>query len=138
MIRFIRRILYRFDRKRGKFQQVGKNSEIGRPRLLEGASHISIGSRCVVREGAWLGVFPNHPAALVSPPSLTIEDDVYLGFYACLTVIGRMIIKRGTVISDYFYASDHTHSFDPRRGSCRQQPLSSKGPVVIEIGRAHV
>lgn len=131
MIRRLKSLLGRERRLRRKFARIGETTVLGWPRLLEGPSYISIGSRCLVRDGAWLGVFPDHPAASKSPPSLEIEDDVYVGFYACITSIGQVIIKQGSVISDYFYASDHTHGCDPRLGSSRFQPLASKGPVII-------
>jgi acetyltransferase-like isoleucine patch superfamily enzyme len=112
--------------------QLGPGTIVGKPRLLSGAQFIQIGRGCHIREGAWLGVYPQPNEPRPDPrPHLVLEDGVYLGFYACLTAIDLVHIGAGSVISDYFYASDHTHGHDPRLGSPASQPLVSKGPVRI-------
>jgi len=112
--------------------QLGLHSTVGKPRLLSGAEFIQIGSGCHIREGAWLGVYPQpNEAYPAHRPHIVLEDGAYMGFYACLTAIDLVHIGAGSVISDYFYASDHTHELDPRKGSPASQPLVSKGPVRI-------
>jgi lipopolysaccharide O-acetyltransferase len=112
-------------------RRLGEGAVLGKPRLLEGADCIVLGARCMVRPGAWLGVYPGKASAADVDAEISFGDDVYVGFYACLTAINRVAIAGGCVISDYFYASDHTHDFDPRHGSPRYQTLSSKGPVSL-------
>lgn len=111
--------------------RLGTGSVLGAPRLLEGAAGIALGARCMVRPGAWLGVYPIPGDADAAAAGIAFGDDTYLGFYACLTAVERIDIGGGCVISDHFFASDHTHNFDPRHGSPRYQSLSSKGPVAI-------
>jgi acetyltransferase-like isoleucine patch superfamily enzyme len=116
----------------------GVRTQIGKCRLLEGAKFITVGNYSQIREGAWLGAFPNQlpPTSTTNQtaarvPQLEIGDRVYIGFYACITIVDRLTVQEGAVISDYFYASDHTHGHDPRLGSVAGQPLVSKGPVSI-------
>ncbi len=111
--------------------RLGAGSVLGTPRLLEGAARIAVGARCLIRPEAWLGVYPEPTHGSPGEVALSLGDDVYLGFYACLTAVDRVEIGPGCVISDAFYASDHTHDFDPRHGSPRYQTLSSKGPVRL-------
>jgi lipopolysaccharide O-acetyltransferase len=88
----------------------------------------------MIRDDAWISAFPHFfPEMDSSLPRIVIEDDVYVGFSSFISAIRGVRICEGTLISDGFYASDHTHGFDPREGSPRHQPLSSKGPV--EIGK---
>lgn len=116
---------------RPKFGCIGDNSIIGIPREIDGVSNIRIGARCCIRNDFWLGVFPGFFAISKEPAAIIIEDDVYLGFGATITAIGSIIIESGSLISDGFYASDHTHGHNPNHGSPRYQPLIYKGPVKI-------
>ncbi len=110
--------------------RTGAGTVVGRPRVLDGSKFMSIGNHCEIRVGAWLGVYPLKDD-LGPRYRLIIEDNVYLGFYACITAIDLVHIGAGSVISDYFYTSDHVHGHDPRKGSPATQPLLSKGPVRI-------
>ncbi len=109
----------------------GEGAVLGTPRLLEGADYIALGARCMIRPGAWLGVYPGKPTEAQEDAEILFGDDVYIGFYACITAINHIDIGSGCVISDYFFASDHTHDYDPRHGSPRYQTLSSKGRVSL-------
>lgn len=116
------------------FRSFGEGSTIGLPKLVEGEDRISIGRRCTIRDGSWLGVYTHLCPSYQTPGAvIVIEDDVYIGFSAMITAIRRVAIGRGTVISNDFYSSDHVHGSDPRMGSPRGQELVSKGG--IEIGQ---
>ena len=127
---FFRSLFGETDARR-RVARFGRDTLFTSPRLLEGGQYITIGSRCLIRSGAFLGAFYLPTSEPAKVPDLSIGDDVYLGFFSCITAINRVGIASGCVISDYFYTSDHTHQFDPRKGSPRYQPLSSKGPVEI-------
>jgi acetyltransferase-like isoleucine patch superfamily enzyme len=131
----IRRILRTLSFKRTKnlpLRLIGPNSHVGVPKLFDGQSNIVIGSRCMIRDGAWLGAYPELcPELDPRAPRILIEDDVYIGFSACITAVRNVQICQGTLISNDFYASDHTHEYDPRRGSPRYQGIYSKGRVKI-------
>lgn len=109
--------------------KMGTGTIFTEPRLLDGAQHIQIGSQCMIRPGAWLGVYQSKN----QKPVIMIGNDVYIGFSCCITAIESVSIGDGCVISDYFYASDHTHGHDPRKGSPRHQELCSKGQIKIGL-----
>ena len=132
MIHKILRRLSPENRQNLQLASIGANSLVGLPRLLEGQRNIIIGSRCVIRDGAWLGAYSElYPELDPQTPRILIEDDVYIGFSACITAIRNVQICQGTLISNDFYASDHSHEYDPRRGSPRYQGIYSKGAVKI-------
>ncbi len=132
MIRQLARRICGLDYNTRQFGAFGAGSTIGSPRLVEGSKNILIGSRSIVRDGAWLAAYPHYyPALGGAVPRLVIEDDVWIGFYACITSVNSVRICEGTLISDGFYASDHTHGHDPREGSPRLQSIYCKGPVMI-------
>jgi len=129
----IRKIAHRFFKHKRDgfgFAAFGVGSTIGLPRLVEVPQAIAIGSRCMIRDGAWLGVYARDDLSRVR---IQIEDDVYIGFSAHITSVESVRIGAGTLISDLFNTSDHTHGYDPRKGSPRYQELCSINPV--EIGR---
>lgn len=134
MIRRILRKLGLSPQQFQRFHSFGTDSVIGRPRLLEGQGNIAIGDRCMLRDGVWLGAYPHlFPELDSGTPRIVIEDDVYIGYLASITAVRRVHIGQGTLISNDFFTSDHTHEFDPRRGSPRYQGVISKG--AVEIGR---
>lgn len=116
------------------FATLGSESSVGSFRILEGPANIAIGSKCMIRDDAWMSAYPHlYPELDSSVPRIVIEDDVYIGFSSFITAIHSVRICEGALISDGFYTSDHSHGFDPREGPPRYQPLTSKGPV--EIGK---
>lgn len=131
----IRTLLGKLRRACGRtyhFRAIGQNSTIGIPRLVEGDRYISIGNDCTIRDGSWLGVY-GYPGSNseINSSIIVIEDDVYIGFSAVVTAVRGVVIRRGSLISNDFYVSDHTHGFDPRLGSPRYQALTCRGPVEI-------
>ncbi len=105
---------------------------MGLPRLIEGVQHISIEKESSIREGAWLGAFPElAPRKTDRPFRVVIREKVYIGFFATLTAVDLVEIQSGTMISDGFYASDHSHDFNPKHGAPSAHTLESKGPVII-------
>jgi lipopolysaccharide O-acetyltransferase len=65
-------------------------------------------------------------------PAIRIGNGVSIGKYSCITAINLIEIADGTLISEHFYTSDHSHGYDPLTGvSPVQQDLISKGPVII-------
>jgi acetyltransferase-like isoleucine patch superfamily enzyme len=76
------------------------------------------------------------PTMPVSPTSRALRSGMtfYIGALAYLTAIDRISIGDGCVLSDYVYITDEVHGNDPRAGLIMQQPLTSKGPVIIGSG----
>lgn len=110
----------------------GRSAKVGPPRLVEGSQYVWIDRGSCLRDGAWLGAYPELlPETIARDFRIVIHANVYIGFFATITAVNLVEIGAGTVVSDHFYASDHVHGYDPRRGSPAEQPLESKGPVII-------
>ena len=101
------------------------------PRLLEGTEYISIGASTCIRRGCWFAAFPSEEHCPPARSLIRICNHVYIGFYATITAVNLVEVHTGTVISDHFYASDHAHGCHPEKGSPADQPVASKGPVII-------
>jgi acetyltransferase-like isoleucine patch superfamily enzyme len=105
--------------------QFRDHARIGYPFKIGNGNRIFIGENSYVGKQAWLEVYGSHG-------EIKIEDNVCIGNFACITAIQNIRIKKGTLVSEHFYVSDHTHGFDPEDGrSPLDQPLSSRGGVEI-------
>ncbi|WP_262914613.1 acyltransferase [Pontibacter vulgaris] len=107
-----------------------EGAKLEKPFRIDNGFNIRIGKNSYIGKNSWLGVFQ----ALNSNrnPIIDIKDNVCIGNYACITGIKKIIINDNTLISEYFYASDHTHGFDPSINTPPiQQDLYSKGEVNI-------
>ncbi len=108
----------------------GCGSFLYRPRRIDNARFIEIGSRTTVDRFSWLSALDSYAGRTYSP-RIILGDDVHIGRYACLTAIDRIVIEDGTLISEYVYISDLSHGLDPEGGLIVDQPLVSKGPIRI-------
>lgn len=107
-------------------------ASIGLPRRIEGRQFIRIGRYTRIQPGCWLGAYTHYgDNDAVYSPEIVISEGVYIGHMACITAIRSVEIGPGTMISEFFYTSDHTHGNNPRLGSPIIQPLVSKGSVKI-------
>jgi acetyltransferase-like isoleucine patch superfamily enzyme len=101
------------------------NAGIGYPFIIGNGKLIKLGKNSYVGRQAWLEIYGEKG-------EIVIEEEVRIGNFACITAIDSVKIGRGTLISEYFYASDHTHGFDPESKLVpAQQPINSKGGVEI-------
>ena len=64
-------------------------------------------------------------------PHIDIGSGVYIGRHFYVTVIREIFIGDLCVLSEHVYITDEFHGMHPDRGPIMQQPLESKGPVII-------
>lgn len=106
------------------------NSKISFFSRYTNSRYISLGENVTIGTGTVL--FPIRNGGGVSYDArIEIADSVYIGHQTQLHSIGHMKIGRGSVLSDYVYLSDVAHGLSPVKGPIMQQPLESKGPVII-------
>jgi len=110
--------------------KAGSSSYIYRPRRIDGASFIRLGSRTTIDRYGWLSALHNY-AGVTFEPEIMLGDDVHIGRYACLTAIKSITIDDGCLLSEHVYISDHGHGLDPCGGLLVDQLLISKGAVHI-------
>ena len=112
-------------------RELGARSYIAWPRKLEGKKHISIGADVTIGSFSWLAAYETYQHFHYRP-MLGIGDHVIIGRHSCITAIDKVAIGKGCLLSEYVYISDHFHQNDPGEVPLVEQPLVSKGPVVIE------
>ena len=103
---------------------------IYRPRRIDGPEFIRIGARSTVDRHGWLSAIQSY-AGITYRPQIILGNDVHIGRYACLTAIDSIVIEDGCLFSEHVYVSDHSHGLDPQEGLIVDQPLVSKGPVLV-------
>jgi len=107
-----------------------EKSKIEKPLSIINGERIYLGENSFIGKSGWLGVYATDSIAKDS--FIKIEKDVYIGNFCCITAIDRVEIGEGTLISEHFYASDHTHGFDPSIDVIpAKQKLESKGIITI-------
>jgi acetyltransferase-like isoleucine patch superfamily enzyme len=104
--------------------------KIYRPRMIDEPVFMKFGNGVTIRENAWLATIPFY-AGISYQPKLIVQDNVYIGRYACITCVNNVEIGEGCVLSEHVYIADSAHGVDPFGGPIMHQPLVSRGPVRI-------
>jgi acetyltransferase-like isoleucine patch superfamily enzyme len=108
----------------------GERSYIRRPYSISGGKQVRIGKRTSILGGLHIQAITEY-AGVTYRPAIEIGDDVYIGGHAYFTSVDRIFVGDGCVLSEYIYITDEVHGMDPRGGLIMEQPLVSKGPVII-------
>lgn len=124
--RFIKTLLW----KPARGIHSGREAYIYPPCRVDGAHCISIGERTTIDRNGWLSAIELY-AGIRYQPQIILGNDVHIGRYCCLTSIQSIVINSGCLLSEYVYISDLSHGFSPTAGPLVDQPLESKGPVII-------
>jgi acetyltransferase-like isoleucine patch superfamily enzyme len=113
--------------------KTGQNTRIGQPRRLEGAGYIRFGDNCHLGVNAWISAYDSYPYSNQKfTPQITIGNDVFIGDFATITCVNKLIIEDCVEISDFLYISDNVHSITPEEGvSIRKRRLISRGHTKI-------
>lgn len=115
---------------RPKGLEMGEGSVIWFPRVIDGAERIKMGAGSRIWRHAKLNAMKSH-AGVELNGRIELGDDVYVGGYAQIFAMGLIKIGDGSVLSEHVYISDAAHGFCPRSGPILEQPLESKGPVIL-------
>lgn len=108
----------------------GFDSYVFFPRRIDGPQYISIGNRSSVDKYGWLSAIESYAGEHFTP-RIVLGDDVHIGRFSCITAISSITIGDGCLLSEHVYISDHAHGIDPQAGLLVDQPLHSKGAVVL-------
>jgi acetyltransferase-like isoleucine patch superfamily enzyme len=123
--RFVKR--HRFVPKGADF---GVDSFVRRPWLWFNRDAIKVGKNVFIgRESVF------HPvtkyAGVSHTPSIKVGDGTYIGGYCQIHAMGRIEIGPECVLSEHVYISDIAHGMQILPTPIMEQPLESKGPVLI-------
>lgn len=108
----------------------GSKSYILRPCVIFGASGIRLGDGTEILRHSYLNAVQQYAGEHLQS-EIVIGNNVYIGRFVYLTAMSRISIGDGCVLSEHVYITDLMHGMHPDRGPIMQQPLESKGPVMI-------
>lgn len=113
-----------------KFGKIGKGCSIRpfinttHPEYIFLGDDVSIGLLC------WIAT--NTSLSKRKPPRLTIGGRVHIGAYSMIIAANKIDIGNNIIISERVTILDHMHSYEEVKVPIIDQPIYSKGPVVIE------
>lgn len=111
-----------------KFGHVGKNCSI-RPILnMTTPQNISIGNDVSIGIFCWL----DTNTSIKKSPKLTIGNRVHIGAYAMIIAANKIEIGNNIVMSERVTILDHYHNYQDVEEPIIDQPIISKGELVIE------
>lgn len=113
--------------------KVGSKTVIRPPRQIDGKEYIVIGNNSIIEGEAWISAYTSYEFSNQKfTPHISIGSDVFLGKYAIITAIDKVIIGDNVQVADSLFVSDHAHDPHIEIGvSIRKRKLVSKGPVII-------
>ncbi len=114
--------------------KTGTGTKIYPPRRpIAGKEYITFGNNSHLGANSWISAFDSYPYTNQTfTPQISIGNNVFIGDYSSITAIDKIIIEDGVETADFFYVSDHTHSYIPEENiTVRQRRLVSKGYVKI-------
>lgn len=65
-------------------------------------------------------------------PKITIGDGTWIGVRNSFAAIQGITIGKNVLFAGYVHITDHSHGYEDITKSIKEQPLISKGPVIIE------
>lgn len=118
----------RWSRKFGSakgFVRIGKDVTFQNPDTL----HFGKGV-CIEKHSYFLPL--KRFAGKVYNPSIVIGDGCWIGIRNSFAAIDRIEIGNHVLFAGYVHITDHSHGYEDPDTPISKQPLTSKGPVVIE------
>lgn len=113
-----------------KFGEIGKGCSIRpfinttHPEYIFLGDDVSIGLLC------WIAT--NTTLSKRKLPRLTIGSRVHIGAYSMIIAANKIDIGNNIIMSERVTILDHMHSYEEVKVPIIDQPISSKGPIVIE------
>jgi acetyltransferase-like isoleucine patch superfamily enzyme len=113
------------------FGSLGKGSCVLEPMRLRNVQNIFLGSNVLINRLSFLLTLelPGKPA-----PRLTIGDGTVIGHFSHITCVGEVTIGEKVLTADKVHISDNTHTYDNPSLAILDQPVASRGNVVIGDG----
>ena len=113
------------------FGSVGRRSRIIRPLKLRNMKNIFIGNRVTINKYTWLMTLPLEGNQI---PRMIIGDDCEIGHYNHISCVNSVVIGPKVLTADGVHISDNGHGYEDPRVAIIDQPILSKGPVIIGEG----
>jgi len=113
------------------FGSLGKGSCVLQPMRLRNVQNIFLGSNVLINRLSFLLTLqlPGN-----SPPRLTIGDGTVVGHFSHITCVGEVTIGNKVLTADKVHISDNTHCYENPSLAILDQPVISRGHVIIGDG----
>ncbi len=114
--------------------QTGPGTRINPPRRpIEGKQYIKFGANSHLGSHSWISAYDSYPYTdQTFTPQIDIGDNVFIGDYASITAVNKIIIEEGVETADFLYISDNSHSnLIVENTPLRKRRIVSKGYVKI-------
>ncbi len=108
------------------FRSCGGDNRIYRVLRIDGIKNISLGSKIVIRDMAWLYAGDNS--------QLIIKSNCEIGHFFHIVSIKKIVIEESVLIADKVFISDSTHNFSSITIPIREQGVSATKPITIGEG----
>jgi len=126
---FVRRIVRYIEIQsfRSESKSCGKNFRIEHGIKVKHPEFITISDDVTINSHAWLNIVPLSGNQV---PSLEIGKGTYIGRFATISCVNRIVIEENVLISDRVFSTDAFHGFLDASSPVSSQPLYSPGAVV--------
>lgn len=125
----IRTIKYKRIKKKfgsiADFVHLGKDVTIQNPQCIHLGKGVSVGN--------YSYFLPcTEYAGIKYSPKIKIGDGCWIGIRNSFACINRIEIGNNVLFAGYVHLTDHSHGYEDISKPIKNQPLISKGPIVIE------
>ena len=112
---------------KSSFLFFGRKSTICFPFQVDGAKYIYIDDKVHIHRDCWLLALKTQDYT----PELKINSNTYIGRFAHIVCVDKLLIHSNVLISDKVYISDNLHSYQDINIPIKDQPIISRGKVEI-------
>lgn len=114
----------KFGASKGKMN-IGNNVTFSHPECLYFGRSVGIGKYSYFLP-------TTEYAGIIYHPKIVIGDGCWIGIRNSFAAIDKIIIGNNVLFAGYVHITDHSHGYKDITKPVSQQPLISKGPVIIE------
>ncbi len=122
---------YRSYKNAKRFRSCGKNFRIGKEVKIQNHRYIEIGNNVGIGKHSYLLPCVQY-AGIKYSPKIKIGSNVWLGIRTSIACIDEVIIGNDVLFAGHVHITDHSHGYEDIKVSIKNQPLISKGKIIIE------
>ena len=120
---------------RNKYKKVlgrcDNNVNISRQAIIHNPQCIYIDKNVRIGDGVYLGPVIEY-ADIPYNPKIIIGEGTWIGNHCSLAAINKIKIGKNVLFAGYVHITDHSHGYEDIDRHIALQPLTSKGPIIIE------
>lgn len=122
---------FRFLRYSRHLGTISGYTYFGKDITLYNPQCVHIGKIKGIGDNTYIGPVTEYAGVHFSP-KIVIGDGTWIGKYCSIAAVNGVIIGRDVLFAGYVHITDHSHGFAEVNTPIIQQPLVSKGPIIIE------